>query len=166
MTAEIRAGTVSDIAAIAEIHCDAALTAYADIFPATSPWPSPASLTPSWIDLLNDASSDVFAASVGNDVCGAAVLRLDAAVPAGQLLTRLYVSPSRWGEGIGSQLHDHVLSVARKRSSELINLWVLERNERARGMYERRGWKLVPGRYLPNDPPSVRDVLYERCLSS
>jgi hypothetical protein len=39
-------------------------------------------------------------------------------------------------------------------------LWVLERNTRARAMYERRGWALVPDRRLEWPGISVAEVRY------
>ena len=57
-----------------------------------------------------------------------------------------------------------MLEDALERGLPDLNLWVLERNHRARRMYERRAWELVPGRCLPNDDPTVLDVLYQRQL--
>ena len=34
----------------------------------------------------------------------------------------------------------------------------------ARRMYEHRGWRHVPGPTLPNDDPTIVDVLYERTI--
>jgi ribosomal protein S18 acetylase RimI-like enzyme len=53
----------------------------------------------------------------------------------------LYVDPSRWREGFGAHLLDEVLEDLRAAGATSARLWVLERNTRARGMYERRGWQ-------------------------
>lgn len=74
-------------------------------------------------------------------------------------------TPDRWGEGIGSLLHDAAIEIAASGTAGAINLWALEANTRARGMYERRGWQLVPGWTIPNRQPGVIDVLYQRGLS-
>ncbi len=160
----VRLALRGDARAIANIHCVAAIAAYVDIFPRDASKPTPDSLEPSWLQLIDDPDVEVFVATVGDVLVGSVVLEPDEEVPAQLLLKRLYVDPARWRQGVGSTLHDHVLAQARRREAGSLNLWVLERNERARRMYERRGWQLVPGRTLPNDPPSVVDVLYERLL--
>ncbi len=53
----------------------------------------------------------------------------------------LYVDPSCWRRGFGVRLHDAVLDDLRSAGATSARLWVLERNTRARGMYERRGWR-------------------------
>jgi predicted N-acetyltransferase YhbS len=81
------------------------------------------------------------------------------------VLDRLYVDPRWWRQGIGSALHDGALAVAADRGARSINLWVLEENLPARAMYERRGWRRLPGWTRPNVPPTVVDVLYEQTLA-
>ena len=79
-------------------------------------------------------------------------------------LLRLYVRPDHWNGGIGTRLHGHAMECARGRGAGAMNLWVLEENYRGRQMYEARGWQLIAGRYLLNEPPEVRDVLYDRTI--
>lgn len=62
-------------------------------------------------------------------------------------------------------LHDAALQVATERGARSVNLWVLKGNLPARAMYERRGWRRLPGWTRPNDPATVVDVLYERTLA-
>ncbi|MGI9595447.1 MAG: GNAT family N-acetyltransferase [Acidimicrobiales bacterium] len=145
---------------IAEVHRTAAVKAYAGIFPTTSEPPTTTELAVQWRSLLTDGDGRVFVARMGSVVVGAAALKPDLHVPAGLLLARLYVDPSHQGSGLGSRLHDAAVGEACTMSDSL-NLWVLEENRVARTMYERRGWQLVPGKYLPNEPPEVRDVLYQ-----
>ncbi len=103
--------------------------------------------------------------TVGEDtVVGAVAVGPAGGIPTGLLLHKLYVDPERQGRGLGVALHDLALSRARERGAEAINLWVLEANTAARRLYERNGWRLVPGRTLANEPPSIVDVLYERRL--
>jgi len=161
----IRSARPGDARRIATIHCVAAIAAYVDIFPPDGTKPTTDSLEPGWRALIDDPDVDVFVATAGQDLIGSVVLQPDDDVPAKLLLKRLYVEPSHWHLGIGSALHDHALAQARRRGAPKLNLWVLEHNERARTMYEHRGWQLVPGRTLPNDPLSVIDVLYERPLT-
>ncbi|MBN4059684.1 GNAT family N-acetyltransferase, partial [Acidimicrobium ferrooxidans] len=78
--------------------------------------------------------------------------------------SRLYVGPDHWACGIGGLLHDHAVAHARDLGAKELNLWVLEANTRAWAMYERRGWTLVAGFKLENEPPEIVDVLYELVL--
>ena len=147
-------------AAIASIQNDAARLAYAKIFPATSSAPTLADLERQWLTMITEPETVVLTVTEDEQVMGAVAVGANGDVPSGLLLSRLYVQPEGWGRGFGSVLHDEALAVARRRSSD-INLWVLEANTKARGMYERRGWSLVPGRTLANDPPEIKDVLYQ-----
>ena len=52
----------------------------------------------------------------------------------------LHVLPSQWGRGVGSALHDAALSLLGEAGYDMAWLWVLAANDRARRMYERRGW--------------------------
>ncbi len=53
-------------------------------------------------------------------------------------LQALYVLPSLWGKGIGSRLMTHALTASGKNAHAV--LWVMERNDRSRRFYERKGW--------------------------
>ena len=160
----VRPATELDLDEIAEIHCEAALTAFADIFPPTAPKPTPTSLRPRWKRLVADPAATVLVAE-SDGVVGCVALRLESTVPSGTLLDGLYVHPRNWGAGIGIALHDAIVNVAIEQAAIAINLWVLEDNSRARAMYERRGWELVPGKKLANEPATVIDVLYELTIN-
>ena len=103
---------------------------------------------------------------MGADIVGVGALTTDADLPAGIVLKRLYVAPTHWGRGVGAALHDRILEEAIERGATTINLWVLERNVRARAMYERWGWEHRPGPELGNGFPGIVDVLYERELGA
>ncbi len=156
----IRPAAVFDVGEIAVVHCEAALAAFADIFPPTASKPTPASLRPRWEQLVADPTATVLVAETTVLVGFVAVL-LEPTVPSGMLLDRLYVHPRRWGTGIGSALHDAAVAIAVGLGADAMNLWVLEANTGARTMYERRGWRLVPGRTLQHDTRTVIDVLYQ-----
>lgn len=164
--------TPDDAAALAAVHSASATAAYRHIFPPDSPAPSPAELTPGWTALLESPQVQAFVACAGRTVgsepdrdrspiVGGVAVGPEPQVPSGWLLTRLYVHPEHWAGGAGSALHDRAVEAVAPMADSL-NLWVLEENERGRRFYEQRGWRLVPGRYLLNDPPEVRDVLYQR----
>ncbi len=161
----IEPATVTDAPMVAAVHAEAAKQAFSGIFPDSCNAPTASSLEPGWTQLLTDSAADVFIARTSSHVVGVVAVRPDPNVPSGLLLARLYVSPARWNGGIGSRLHDHAIDCADRRGAESMNLWVLEENHQGRQMYAARGWQLVPGRYLPNEPPEVRDVLYERLIA-
>jgi GNAT superfamily N-acetyltransferase len=160
----IRRAGVADATAVASVHATSAGVAYASIFPRAAPKPSIASLRPGWHSTLVDPDAVVFVAHEGDDVRAVIALVRDDAVTAGWRLTRLYVHPETWGKGMGRALHGIVLAEARVRGLTQLNLWVLEGNDRARAMYGRWGWRLVPGATLPNSIPEIFDVLYRRDL--
>ena len=159
----IRPALAGDVDAIVGVHLAAALTGFADIFPPSAPKPTHEWLRPRWQELVADPDVATLVAEA-TDLLGCAVVRPEAEVPTQILLDRLYVRPDRWGKGIGSLLHEAAIEIAASRG-DAINLWVLEANTRARGMYERRGWRLVPGWTLPNRQPGIIDVLYQRALA-
>jgi len=160
----VRGAAPAEALALARLHSAVVGHAYASMFPAGSPKPTPESLEASWSALLDDTTVSVLVAEAGHDLVGSVVLAPYDAAPSGLLLKRLHVDTAWWGRGVGGSLHDTALDVVRKRGADRINLWVLEHNGRARVMYERRGWRLVPGRTLANDVPSIVDVLYEKRL--
>jgi GNAT superfamily N-acetyltransferase len=55
------------------------------------------------------------------------------------------VLSSEWGKGIGSGLHDAALAVLSEAGYRDAGLWVIAGNDRARRLYERRGWVRCPG---------------------
>ncbi|MGI9613528.1 MAG: GNAT family N-acetyltransferase [Acidimicrobiales bacterium] len=134
------------------------------MFPRHAPKPTPSSLLDEWRRLCALETSEVFVAVERADIVGVGALAQDTDLPAGLVLKRLYVAPTRWGSGVGALLHDRVLVEAIARQAMTINLWVLERNVRARAIYERWGWEHRPGPELGNGFPGVVDVLYERDL--
>ena len=162
----VRRATEADAGRLAEIHRASAVAAYAGIFPPDAPPPTVEALTADWGALVVDAKAWVILAeAAAGGPIGVAALTVDRGAPAGILLKRLYVDPAHQGRGAGALLHDQVVAEATRRGHRAINLWVLEANDRARRMYERWGWQLVPGPTVANDPPSIVDVLYRRDLA-
>jgi len=53
----------------------------------------------------------------------------------------LYVDPDHWGRGVGTLLHDAVITALRQRPVASAHLWVLEGNRRAQRFYFRREWR-------------------------
>ena len=78
----------------------------------------------------------------------------------------IYLRPASWGRGLGAEL----LSEAEERLADSgfdrAMLWVLERNNRARAFYERRGWTSTETRQTLNmDGTSIDELIYERGLT-
>jgi GNAT superfamily N-acetyltransferase len=61
------------------------------------------------------------------------------AVVSGSWLEHLNVHPSAQGTGIGSRL----IGWAKETAPRGLDLWVFQRNSRARALYESHGWKVV-----------------------
>lgn len=157
----IRNGQIEDVPMMAAIQQSAALAGFADIFPATAPKPSLDELESEWLQLQADSTAVVLVAA-SDSVVGCVAIRQDATIPSGLLLARLYVQPDWWEHRVGGRLHDAALRVCRELGAASINLWVLEDNARARAMYERWGWELVPGVLQTIAGGAVTEVMYRR----
>ena len=155
MTYSYRPGVRADARACAAVHLASAVLAYRDVFPPDAEPPTVDDLVPEWADPAWVAETD------DGHVVGAVRIGPDPAVPSGWTLSRLYVHPDHWGAGIGGALLDRAVRSGWEAGAMAINLWVLEPNARARAMYERRGWRLIPGPTHPNDGTDAVDVLYQ-----
>jgi GNAT superfamily N-acetyltransferase len=56
-------------------------------------------------------------------------------------LMAIYVEPELWGRGVGAALIAAAEREAVARGYEELSLWTFTENDRARGFYERRGWR-------------------------
>ncbi|UCC24257.1 MAG: ribosomal protein S18-alanine N-acetyltransferase [Gemmatimonadales bacterium] len=68
-------------------------------------------------------------------------------------LANIAVSPSWRGRGLGGQLLDHLLNVARGRGARTVYLEVRESNDVARTLYRTRGFREVGARRDYYDQP-------------
>ena len=161
--ARIREATEHDLVAVARVHLETVVPAYAGIFPPDAPAPTLEELQPGWERVLREPGKTAFVAELAGDVVGTAVVCPAADTDRVGELRRLHVLPAHWGGGIGSALYDVAVQALAGRFSRA-ELWVLERNSRARSMYERRGWTLVPDRTLEWPGMSVVEVRYAREL--
>lgn len=160
----VRAGRADEADALAELHLETALHAYAEIFPPEAPVPTREELADSWSNAL--ARAAVFVAEA--DGCRAGVVcggpdPLDATVGH---LSRLYVRSQLWGRGIGRTLYDSCLEHLRDEGFALATLWVLDRNTRVRAWYERLGWKITGGYKPVYEPAGICDLRYRLLLKS
>ncbi len=161
----VRRATPADARTLAKLHAETVAVAYADIFPADAPAPTPDVLAPGYRSLLGDPQAEVWIASTDAVIVGAIALVVDTQVPARLRIERFNVHPDHQVQGVGGRLYRKVLQQAQERGVSSLNLWVLQDNARARSIYEAWGWTLVPGFVLANEPPDVLDVLYELKLS-
>lgn len=157
----LRPAVVADADRVAHVVRDAAVTGYAGLFPPSSSPPPIDQFVDDWRRRIADTTSRVTVAVVDGEVCGVVVVMPDHEVPSGRLLEKLYVAPDSWTGGVGSALVDGAIRSVVLDGAAGLRLWVLEGNERARAMYERRGWRLVPGRTAAPEGEGVVEVLYE-----
>lgn len=151
----------TDPVVIAEIHAATVSVAYRPYFPADSPPPTADELVPLWETRLADPTATVLLATAAGRPVGSVLAHADATFPGGELAA-LHVLPSSWGQGAGSRLHNAALGLLAESGHEIAWLWVISANNRARRMYERRGWTLhgdVAQQYL-----GVPEVRYSRPL--
>jgi GNAT superfamily N-acetyltransferase len=158
----VRQGGIRDLDAMAAVHRQAVLTGYASIFPTEAPKPSMAQLRRDWEDCLDNGAVAMVAEET-SEIIGTVLTRADPDFPGGQLRW-LTVVPSLWGRGVGGRLHDAALLRLAQAGFIEAGLWVLEENDRARGMYERRGWQLVNETVYTWPGLDVREVRYRRSL--
>ncbi len=62
-------------------------------------------------------------------------------VPGLCFIALIYVAPARWGEGLGGGIVEAVLAEARTWGFSRAQLWTHAENERARRLYEGRGFR-------------------------
>ncbi len=75
-------------------------------------------------------------------------------------LEAIYVRPAAWGSGVAGHLHDAAIAELRSRGVRRAKLWMLERNDRARRFYERRGWRPDGTSRVVEFPPHPIDLGY------
>lgn len=150
----------ADAGVIAALHEATVAVAYREYFP-DSPPPTVAELRAIWAERLADPTALALVACCDDRPVGSVMARADPDFPGGQL-TGLHVLPPEWGKGIGNGLHDAALAVLARAGYRDAGLWVIAANNRARRMYERRGWVRCPG--AEQQAYGVIEVRYRREL--
>jgi GNAT superfamily N-acetyltransferase len=151
----IRAARNDEVEALLHIQREAAVTAFAHVFPPERyPFPDDA-IRAAWREALADPEIETYVAEIDGERVGSV------SVGHGYLRT-LYVLPAYWHAGVGSVLHDHALERLRNMNVNEPRLWTLVDNASARRFYERRGWvETGETREVPF-PPYPLDVEYVR----
>ena len=156
-----RPAGAGDALAAAVVNRRAALLAYREIFPPGAPKPSHQRLWEIY-RLRFSAPSRGFVLDAGGAVVGCVAASVDQGGEAE--VVGLYVDPSRWREGFGVRLLEAVLDDLRAAGAVSARLWVLEHNTRARGMYERRGWRTDGGTRGVSTVGEVIELRYRLAL--
>jgi GNAT superfamily N-acetyltransferase len=149
----IRAARADEVDALLGIQREAAVAAFAHVFPQDRyPFPVDA-IRAAWNDALTDPAVEVYVAEVDGAPVGS--------VSVGDAhLRTLYVLPSHWSEGIGSALHDHALERLAALGFAEARLWTLAENASGRRFYEHRGWTETGATRVVPFPPHPLDVEY------
>jgi ribosomal protein S18 acetylase RimI-like enzyme len=169
----IRPATIGDLDVLAAIHEAAAREGYRQVFPADAEFPREEARA----DLRRFLEAEGFRAFIAED--GGIAIGFVAAGPAsedgesgkthpvpgrGAQIHLLHVRPLRWNGGIGTALLDRALAALAADGFVAAFLWVLERNERARHFYERRGWQTDGGRRKERYAIEIDVIRYRRTL--
>jgi|GEM_PF-407035 len=150
----LRAGVPEDTQRLLAIQRAASVVGYREIFPAEQyPFPEQQVLAECWA-LLTDPECQVLV-GVGDDGTAVGFVARE-----GDQISRLYVDPAHWGRGYGSRLLAAAVDGARADGYRIARLWVLEANRVARGLYERRGWRIDGRTGTASAPPYPVEVGY------
>lgn len=141
----IRHADDADILKIAQMYSNSVIRAYAGI--ATDEYLATctvAKCTTQWEQNLADVSLTIRIAESDHAVVGIACCGSsrdeDAEDERVAELQSIYVDPTHWGRGIGSQMCRDALRLLYDAGFAETTLWVLEGNVRARRFYERAGF--------------------------
>jgi GNAT superfamily N-acetyltransferase len=153
----IRRARADEAELLMRIQREAAVAAFAHVFPPERyPFPD-AGVVAQWTEALADAEVEIYVAEIDGEPA--------ASVGVGHgFLRTLYVLPMHQGSGLGSSLHDHALERLRALGFTEAKLWTLEENHAGRRFYERRGWSLNGETRVVPFPPNPLDVGYSRPL--
>ena len=153
----IRRARPDESETLLRIQREAAVAAFAHIFPPDLyPFPDDG-VRADWEAALADPELEIYLAEPGGEPAGSVAVGYG-------FLRNLYVLPEQQGTGLGSTLHDHALDRLRDLGFNEAKLWTLEGNDGARRFYERRGWALNGETREVPFPPHPLDVGYSRSL--
>jgi ribosomal protein S18 acetylase RimI-like enzyme len=152
---------------LAELHRATAVAGYGHIFPKEAPPPTFDEALKQWTHWLGpdwDDGRRAFVAEEGGAIVGVVLAGPDPLDQTRGHLARLYVTPPRWGVGIGRQLYAAATDHLRAAGFAEATLWVLEQNDRARSWYERLGWRATGERRPVYAPAGIDDLRYRLVL--
>lgn len=165
MAVEVRPATPADVGGVRDVAEAAWHAAHAPIVGASAV----ESFLERYYDAaaferLLEADEAVFAVADGSDagVVGFVSARPDESDPEASQLGRIYVTPDRWGEGLGRRLLEHVESRVREQGGERIALGVMAENDRAVRFYEAAGYQRVD--IFEDERLDITGYTYEKAL--
>lgn len=142
---EIRLALLADIPEIAQVHLESSKLAYRDILDPlvldglslagrVALWESRfARISPTGRFWVQCVDADV----IGFALCDVADGRAESSTCE---LKSLYLTPQRWGAGLGANLIAHVTKDFSRHGFDAMVLWTIRQNIRARNFYERVGF--------------------------
>ncbi|MDX1492521.1 MAG: GNAT family N-acetyltransferase [Longimicrobiales bacterium] len=141
----LRPGVVADAEAIEAVHYASREAVYAG---RVADWPPPGPDRPGrirrWQQWLSDPEISALVADDGGHIVGFCTIRpsQDEDVPPSTAeMPTLYIRPDYWHRGLGRSLCQAALDLASQAGFEILTLWVLEMNQRARRFYEIFGFE-------------------------
>jgi GNAT superfamily N-acetyltransferase len=171
VTTTVRPAAPEDVNAVADVHVRSWQWAYAGLLPADLLAGLRAEdRVPQWQRRIESDDrgrvlllADLDGAVVGFVAVGAG--REQVGGPSVGELMAIYLVPEVAGTGTGRALHDAGLAWLTARGFTLARLWVLSSNSRARGFYERMGWRSDGQTRVETIGVEVEEARYERDLS-
>jgi len=170
MNALVRQATPHDAEAIAEVHIRSWQVAYRGQLPdhyldhLGHELDRRITLWRSEISSPRSATNEVWVAGTEAEVSGFVALgpARDADSSVSGEVYAIYVSPNRWGRGLGRALFAHATNRLASLGYSTAMLWVLESNTRARRFYEVAGWAVDGGSKRESNPAGIelREVSY------
>ena len=99
----------------------------------------------SWVNRNRTSHDDlVVTCFVGGEVAGTCGIHFKSELKAAHRAdVDIAILKEYWNLGIGSAMFEELIAAARKRGTEIIELEFLEGNERAKGLYEKFGFRIV-----------------------
>jgi RimJ/RimL family protein N-acetyltransferase len=156
----LREATVDDLTALLDLEREANLAALGHVFPPERyPFPDDDVLA-RWALVLDEPGVRVLVRDAED---GIGCIDLFAAYD-DRSLRHLAVRPAHWGEGLASSAIETVLEEMQARGATVAELWCLEANHRARGMYEHLGWHPTADRREAPWPPHPTEMRYTRAV--
>ena len=142
---ELRLATAEDAPVIARVHLDSWRATYRGIVSASfARTRTYRRTTARWREFLATTASETYLVQSGDKTAGIVTLggARDTDVDAGHTgeIWGLYLSPTHWRKGIGRQVIAEAERMLKSQGYQVVVLWVLEANDRARRFYEAMGF--------------------------
>lgn len=160
----IRSAVREDAAALGRLHVETWQTAYRGDFPDEFLDGLDIERRVEWFGGAIDAEQEILVAEADGVVAGFSSFGSSRSSDWGEIYA-IYVHPDHWGEGHGFDLLTASESRLVKLGFSRVMLWVLSNNLRARGFYERQGWRAGGSIQLEEiGGVHVTEVRYEKTL--